>query len=59
MQIPQSDILSTNAMNRRVFPLFSRNEKSATRISSKLLIIRVDQIGLKPMTSRLRVLQNR
>lgn len=53
MQIPQSDILSTNAMNRCVFQLFSRNEKSATRISSKLLIIRVDQIGLKPMTSRL------
>lgn len=53
MQIPQSDILSTNAMNRCVFPLFSRNEKSATRISSKLLIIRVDQIGLEPITSRL------
>lgn len=53
MQIPQSDILSTNAMNRCVFPLFPRNEKSATRISSKLLIIRVYQIGLKPMTSRL------
>ena len=53
MQTPQSDILSTNAMNRCVFPLFSRNEKSATRISSKLLIIRVDLPRLEPMASRL------
>ena len=36
-----------------VFALFSQNEKSATRISSKLLIISVDQPGLEPGTSRL------
>ena len=37
----------------RVFPLFSQNEKSATWISSKLLIFSVDQPGLEPGTSRL------
>ena len=36
-----------------VFPLFSQKEKSATRISSKLLIFSVDQPGLEPGTSRL------
>ena len=36
-----------------VFALFSQNEKSATRISSKLLIFSVDQVGLEPTTSRL------
>ena len=36
-----------------VFALFSQNEKSATRISSKLLISSVDQLGLEPRTSRL------
>ena len=36
-----------------VFALFSQNEKSATRISSKLLIFNVDQPGLEPGTSRL------
>ena len=41
-----------------VFALFSQNEKSATRISSKLLIFKVDQIGLEPMTSRLWVWEN-
>ena len=36
-----------------VFALFSQNEKSATWISSKLLIFSVDQPGLEPGTSRL------
>ena len=36
-----------------VFALFSQNEKSATLISSKLLIFKVDQLGLEPRTSRL------
>ena len=36
-----------------VFALFSQNEKSVTRISSKLLIFNVDQLGLEPRTSRL------
>ena len=44
---------SGSFQNRCVFPLFSRNEKSATRISSKLLIFKVDQLGLEPRTSRL------
>ena len=41
-----------------VFALFSQNEKSATRISSKLLIFKVDQLGLEPRTSRLWVSQS-
>ena len=44
---------SWSFQNRCVFPLFSRKEKSATWISSKLLIFSVDQPGLEPGTSRL------
>ena len=44
---------SWSFQNRCVFPLFSRKEKSATWISSKLLIFKVDQPGLEPGTSRL------
>ena len=40
-------------LKRIVFALFSQNEKSATRISFKLLIFSVDQVGLEPTTSRL------
>ncbi len=40
-------------LKQNVFALFSQKEKSATRISSKLLIISVDQLGLEPRTSRL------
>ena len=36
-----------------VFALFSQKEKSATWISSKLLIISVDQPGLEPGATRL------
>ena len=44
---------SWSFQNCCVFPLFSRKQKSATWISSKLLIFSVDQPGLEPGTSRL------
>ena len=44
---------SWSYQNHCVFPLFSRKERSATWISSKLLIFSVDQPGLEPGTSRL------
>ena len=49
---------SWSFQNHSVFPLFSRNEKSATWISSKSLIFSVDQPGLEPGTSRLWVSQS-
>ena len=49
---------SLSFQNRCVFPLFSRKQKSATWIYSKLLIFSVDQPGLEPGTSRLWVLKN-
>ena len=50
-----ADMMPSLSKNQGVFKiaLFSQNEKSATRISSKLLIFNVDQPGLEPGTSRL------